>query len=234
MRKRHAFLLLAVLAAGCASAPDKSLQSGFLPDYSQLKERDCAEKTITGEARAPGTCFTWATPTLAPHSFNAIILERLAFFPEPKPTEYVSQETLDRIRNYVDSKMRAEIGKRITLVNTPGPGVVRMRWAITAASAETRSLKFYQYIPVALVVTAATAAVQGGLPKDAKVAFETEITDSLTRQPIWLTLRTGTGERIKAVASGEKKLDPDHLKKLFDAWSEDGATAMAYYFKPKP
>jgi len=219
-----------VLAAGCASTPDKSLESGFLPGYSQLKEKDCV-----GAARIqnPGTCYMWDDPRLTPQNYNAVILERLAFFPEPKPNEYVTQETLDKIHNYMDNRLREELGKSVNLVNTPGPGVVRIRWAITAASAETRSLAIYQYIPVALVVTAAVAVAEGGLPKDAKIAFEIEVTDSLTRQPLFLTLRTGTGERIKEVKSGERQINPDNLKKLFDAWSEGAGAGITHYIKAK-
>lgn len=235
MNARPSYLFLGlsavVLAAGCASSPpDKTLESGFLTSYSQLRERDCV-----GAARIQnaGTCYIWDDPRLTPQNYNAVILERLAFFPEPKPNEYVTLETLDKIRNYMDNRLREEMGKQVNLVNTPGPGVVRIRWAITAASAETRSLEVYQYIPVALVATAAVAVAEGGLPKDAKIAFEAEVTDSLTRQPLFLTLRTGTGQRIQEVKSGQRQINPDNLKKLFDAWSEGVGAGITHYIKAK-
>jgi Protein of unknown function (DUF3313) len=218
-----------LLVAGCASKPaPKESESGYLADYSQLRQADCL-----GAGKAGGTCYAWTSPRFTPENYNAIILERLDFFPDPKPTPEVSQETLDKIRSYIDSKVRESIGEHIRIVNTPGPGVVRMRWAVTAVGSESEGLAFYQFVPAALVITAAKAAVEGGLPRTTRIAFEIELTDSVTREPLGLSIRGGSGERLKSYREGERKVDPNALKKLFDTWAEGGAAGLTKYIKAK-
>jgi hypothetical protein len=172
------------------------LQSGFLTDYSQLRKQECPG--------GQGNCWNWIDPRLNPQNYDAVIVESLQFVPPPKPTAEVSQETLDRLQKFVDTRFREIIGERVRIVEVPGPGVVRFRWALTAVGSESENLAPYQYIPAALVITGARAAVQGGLPQDARVAFEIEATDSMTNQVLGLQLRTGTGERLDSYRAGER------------------------------
>ena len=217
-----------LLAAGCSSTPKNEAESGYLPDYSKLTKQECV-----GAGKAGGECFSHRSPRLTPENYNALLLERLDFFPDPKPTAEVSQETLDRIRNYMDGTMRKKLGERLRLVNTPGPGVVRVRWAITAVGSESESLAVYQYIPAGLAITGAKAAVEGGLPRDTRIALEIEMTDSVTKEPLWLGMRVGTGERLKSYRESERKVDPDALKKLFDTWADGAAAQLTDYIKAK-
>lgn len=96
-----------------------------------------------------------------------------------------------------------------------------------------RGARVYQYVPIGLVITAGKAAVEGGLPRDTRVAFEVEVTDSVTKEPLWLSMRGGSGERLKDYREGQRKVDPDALKKLFDTWAEGGAAAMTKYIHAK-
>src|SRR5690606_5374049 len=107
------------------------------------------------------------------------------------------------IRQELDQSLRKKMGQKVRIVDQAGPGVAHVRVAITAVGSETRSLKAYQFIPVAFAVTGAKAAVQGGLPQDARVAIESQVTDSVSGELLYAAVRGGTGERITDAAQGQ-------------------------------
>ena len=109
----------------------------------------------------------------------AVMIDRLQYFPEPQPDSIVPGDTLSQIRDFADAELHAKLGAKVMVVNEPGPGVARVKVAITAVSAEKRDLKAYQYIPIALVLTLSKWAITGR-PDDSTVAFEGEVTDSVT------------------------------------------------------
>ncbi len=81
-------VLLAVILGACATRTASVNQtggSGFLRDYYDLQEtRDTQGKTIRA----------WVSPKLTPANYDAILLDPLVFYPEPRPSEQVSAETL--------------------------------------------------------------------------------------------------------------------------------------------
>ena len=136
---------LGVMLCLAVVAPVLAQDAGFLKDYSQLEMK----KDAKGVERK-----VWINPKLTPQNYQKIIIEPIAFFPAPNPTEQVSMGALDEIRAYIDSGVRKAVAASLPVVSEDGPGVIRFRWAITAASVD-KSLKAYQLIPLALIVTAA-------------------------------------------------------------------------------
>jgi len=160
-------------------------------------------------------------------------LDSIAYYPEPKPTEDVSMETLTQIRNAMDQSLRHKIGQQVRLVDRAGPGVAHIRIAITAVGAERQALKAYQYIPVALVLTGAKAALEGGMPRDASIAIETHVTDSMSGQLLYAAVRGGTGERVKDATQGQGGVQLSNLQPLIDQWSTGAASQVRKYVKGK-
>lgn len=213
---------VALLVAGCASTPVH--HSGFLSDYSKLKEQ---------EAIAGGKAMVFLSPDFTPQRYNALIIEPVQFYPEPQPSAGVSMETLNQIQNYTTQTLRQKFGQKVRLVDSPGPGVVRWRIAFTAVGDEKRELKPYQYVPVALIVTGAKAAAQGGLPHDATIALENEAVDSVTKQPLYMAVRGGTGERVKEDAEGKFQVSLESLKPLIDNWTDHAAKDINKFIRAK-
>jgi len=211
---------------GCASAPYEGPRSGFLTDneYSMLKKE---------QAPGGGDRYVHLSESFTPANYHALLLEPLQYFPAPEPSNDVTMDALMQIRDYADKSLRQKLGQRVRLVEQPGPGVARERIALTAVGIETRSLKAYQYIPIALVVTGAKAAAQGGLPKDSNVALENEVTDSMTREPLLVAVRGGTGERIEGDAQGMKTVTLEDFKPLIDKWSDAAAVDVTRYIQAK-
>jgi len=146
-------------------------------------------------------------------------LDPVVFYPDPKPTDDVSMQTLTQIRNAVDQSLRSKIGQQVQLVDRAGPGVARMRVAITAVGAESEALKAYQYIPIALVLTGAKVALDGGRPREAAVAVETHVMDSQSGDLLYAAVRGGTGERISKADDGQGGVQLSQLRPLVDAWT---------------
>ncbi|MCC2594980.1 DUF3313 domain-containing protein [Pusillimonas sp. MFBS29] len=222
---RNIFLSIstATLVAGCATSTTPK-ESGFLPDYSRLQKMSAPD----GSAR-----LAYVNPAFTPARYNAIKLDHVVYYPEPQATENVSKETLTQIRQEVDQALRNKMGQKVRIVEQAGPGVAHVSVAITAVASETRSLKAYQFIPVAFAVTGAKAAMQGGLPTDATVAIESKVTDSVSGELLYAAVRGGTGERITDSAQGQGGVRLANLQPLLDAWTTGAANAIQQYVKAK-
>ncbi|ERO65792.1 hypothetical protein P308_17370 [Pseudomonas piscis] len=123
-------LCLATLAmAGCSSnEPRPEDYSGFLSDYSLLKE-----------AKSPSgvQVMRWIDPKLKLDQYRSVYIEPTQFHPQPQPTVKIPQSTLTGITRYYDEALKRELGKSMPLATGPGPGVVVVRAAITAVSSKT-------------------------------------------------------------------------------------------------
>ena len=216
----------ALTLAACATPPYDGPRSGFLPDsdYSKLKKQP---------APGGGDRYVYVSDTFEPYNYGALIVEHLQFYPEPQPSDHVTLETLNQIRSYADLAVRTKLGQKVKLVDQAGPGVARLRLGITAVGEKQRPLKPYQYVPVALVITGGVALAQGGRPHDATIAFESELTNSVSKQPLLVVVRGGTGERVQSNEQDQHVVTLDDLKPLIDAWTDAAAVEVTNYIQGK-
>ena len=200
--KPTSFLLGAMLVM-VTIAPVLAQDTGFLKDYSQLEMR----KDAKGVERK-----IWINPKLRPQNYQKIIIEPITFFPAPSPTEQVSMGALDEIRAYIDSGVRKAVEASMPVVSTDGPGVIRFRWAITASSVD-KSLKAYQLIPFALIVTAAKRGT-GIAAYDVKLMVEGEWLDSVSGEVLARAVRVAKGVEVK----GDTPLTLKVVQPQLDSW----------------
>ena len=224
LANRACGVLLAVALGACATGSDvkQSEGSGFLRDYSDLQEtKDTLGRTIR----------VWVSPKLTPANYNAILLDPIFFYPEPRPTEQVSAEALRQIITYSNETFQRTIGQRFRVVDRAGPGVLQIRAALTAVAAQGAGLKPYQYVPIAFVATMATSAATGA-PQQAVIVFEVEGTDSVTGELLAMRVRVGTGERL-ARTGGQQVVTLDSVKPLVDELAGVAFPELATHVKPK-
>ena len=155
------------------------------------------------------------------------------YYPEPQASADVSMDTLTQIRKELDQSLRQKLGAKIKLVDSAGPGVAQVRIAITAVGVETRTLKAYQFVPIALALTGAKAVAQGGLPRDATIAVESHVTDSVSGELLYAGVRGGTGERVLDASQGRGGVQLASLQPMIDAWTTAVADAVQQYVKEK-
>ena len=203
-------LCLASLAiAGCASKvtqPDE--YSGFLSDYSQLKE-----------AKSPSGAevMRWVDPKLDLSRYHAVYVEPTQFYPKPQATEKIPQSTLNGINTYYNQALKRELEKSLPLANAPGPGVIVVRAAITAVSSKTEALAPYEYIPVALVVAAVSTGT-GHRDQETTLGTEAQFLDGANGKVLAQVVRKGTG---KPLSNEAQVMKADDVKSVIDGWASD-------------
>ena len=219
---RASVIVLALMLGACATQSHVVEDSGFLRDYSNLREtKDAQGRTIRA----------WVSPKLTPANYDAILLDPLVFYPEPRPSPQVSAETLHQMLAYSNDTYKRALSQRFRVVDRAGPGVLRIRVAFCGVAAQAEGLKPYQYVPIALVATMAARAATG-TPQRAFIEVETEGTDSVTGELLGMRVRVGTGERLAQV-TGQQVITLDTVKPLLDELAAGAFPELARYVKPK-
>ncbi|UZE14849.1 DUF3313 domain-containing protein [Pseudomonas sp. B21-053] len=194
---------------GCSSKvvePDQ--YSGFLKDYSQLKE-----------AKSPSGAevMRWMDPKLKIDKFTSVYIEPTQLYPKPQATVKIPQATLNGITGYYDQALKRELGKSLPLAAGPGPGVIVVRAAITAVSSKTEGLKPYEVIPIALVAAAVSTA-SGIRDQETTLATEAVFLDGDNNSVVAQVVRKGTG---KPLENDTQVMKADDVKSVIDGWASD-------------
>ena len=191
--------LAGILAlTGCAAKvaqPDQ--YSGFLKDYSSLKETTSA----SGKPE-----LRWIDPNFNPANYDNIVYHPVTYYPVPKPTTQVGEKALQDILNYTNKELKQAISERKPLATTAGK-----------RSSSKEGLQFYEVIPVAMIV-AGTQAATGHRTMDTNLYFEAEVIDASTNKPVIKVVRKGEG---KTLANENTPLTVDTLKQVIDDMAVD-------------
>ncbi|MEB2645978.1 DUF3313 domain-containing protein [Pseudomonas canadensis] len=195
--------------AGCASKitqPDE--YSGFLSDYSQLKE-----------AKSPSGAevMRWVDPQLDLNRYSAVYIEPTQFYPKPQATAKIPDGTLRGINNYFNQALKRELVKSLPLAEGPGPGVIVVRAAITAVSSKTEGLKPYEFVPVALVAAAVSTGT-GIRDQETTLGTEAQFLDGASGKVLAQVVRKGTG---KPLANDSQVMKAEDVKGVIDGWASD-------------
>lgn len=198
-----------IAIAGCASKvtqPDE--YSGFLSDYSQLKE-----------AKSPSgvEVMRWVDPQLDLSRYTAVYIEPTQFYPKPQATTKIPDSTLNGINTYFNQALKRELGKSLPLANGPGPGVMVVRAAITAVSSKTEGLKPYEFVPVALVAAAVSTGT-GIRDQETTLGTEAQFLDGASGKVLAQVVRKGTG---KPLSNDSQVMKADDVKGVIDGWASD-------------
>ncbi|MCP2052994.1 UNVERIFIED_ORG: hypothetical protein J3D59_002854 [Pseudomonas fluorescens] len=213
-------LCVAIAMVGCASKvtqPDE--YSGFLSDYSQLKE-----------AKSPSgvEVMRWVDPDLKLNTYTAVFIEPTQFYPKPQATAKIPESTLNGINTYYNQALKRELAKSLPLANAPGPGVIVVRAAITAVSSKTESLKPYEYVPVALVAAAVSTGT-GIRDQETTLGTEAQFLDGGSAKVIAQVVRKGTG---KPLSNDSQVMKADDVKSVIDGWASDLHQSFVKLKKP--
>ncbi|SFB53291.1 Protein of unknown function [Pseudomonas sp. NFIX10] len=201
--------IASLVLAGCSSKvtqPDE--YSGFLGDYSRLKE----EKSPSG-----AEVMRWVDPKIDLNKYTSLYIEPTQLYPKPQPTVKIPQATLSGITAYYDQALMREAGKSLPLATVPGPGVLVIRAAITAVSSKTEGLKPYEVVPIALVAAAVSTA-SGIRDQETTLGTEAVFLDGGNNAVVAQVVRKGTG---KPLSNESQVMKPDDVKGVIDGWASD-------------
>lgn len=203
-----------LLLGGCTSKViEKEQYSGYLSSYDNLQE----VATPSG-----GTAMRWVSPSWNPDAYNTIAFERLELYPAPKPNERVNQQTLDDIRNYMNTKVKATLGQNYRVVSRSsavpkGSKTLIMRAAITGVSASNEGMKWYEVVPIAAVV-GATQAATGHRDQDTELYIEAELIDEKNNQTVVRVVRKVFGKQL---SNESQKITAQDFKAAIDKLNAD-------------
>ncbi|MFD1803209.1 DUF3313 domain-containing protein [Mixta tenebrionis] len=202
-------VVLVALLAGCSSkVAEKNQYSGFLDDYSVLKP----VKTAQGQQT-----LRWVSPAWHQNNYRSAYFAPVVYYPTPAPNRRVSAVTLEEIRSYTQQQLKNAVGQKFTLLPQPQQGSLIVKAAITAVTAENKSVQFYEVVPVAAVV-ASTMAATGHRSQNAVLFLEAEVIDATTQQPVIRVVRKGYG---KSVSDSSAPITAAEVKQAIDEMVAD-------------
>ena len=204
---------LTFVASGAVA--DDMPSSGFLPASMESK----LQQVELSDGRK---AMRWISPEFTKANYDAIMVDRVIYYPAPNPGPQVSSSALENIADYLTEALRKHLGASVKVVDNAGPRVLRMQPAITAVLVDKEGLSVKDVVPVHLLFSAVKAAT-GNMAEEVTAMVEVRITDSMTRDDRAAVKMHVEGEKLK----GEKdQLTVDDFKKALDKRAEVGANAV--------
>lgn len=195
-----------IFGSGCATAP-KVQQSGFLSDYSKLQP-----------GPKGGAALVYIKPEVNWASYNKVIIEpAVVWYSEHADYKGIKPIELMALTDYFNEAIVKNLEGAYSIVGTPGPGVLRIRVAITNVVPTNPAMDALTgTVPQARLISGISKVTTGTSLFVGEASTEIEIRDSQTNQVL--------AEAVDRRA-GEKK-----FLEVKDKWT-DAKEAMDYWAK---
>lgn len=199
-------VVLFLVLAGCAASGMKDVrQSGFLGDYSQLKPG--ADDQAALVYFKPGVDFK---------GYDKLMFERVVvLLSSEAESQQVDPAILKEMTDYYQNSLFEAVKNDYQIVDTPGPGVMRVRVAITELHPSSPvSNTLSTIVPVGIVVAGATKAVSDENLGTGEAGTEFELLDAVSGERLAAAVDRRQGG--KGVFRGKW----DDTKDAFDYWAK--------------
>jgi len=201
-------LTISLALAACAitrQSPSEPEKSGFLGDYSQLREGE------EGEAQ-----LVYLNPDANWAHYDAVLIDSVTLWRDTDAEELPAEEA-QMLTDALYAALHEQLSQDYRIADEPGPGVMRLRVAITevkGASVVTNTVT--SVIPQFRLLTTLGGMAAGTAKLVGTAGVEAELTDSVSGE----RLVAGVDERwgTKAVRGGIGKWSD--AKQAFDYWAE--------------
>jgi hypothetical protein len=179
------------LVAGCATTKQaRNVEtSGFLGDYSKLHQGAKGEALLV--YRNPSADFS---------KYDKVLLEYVTIWKSPDSSlEKVPHAELRRLSLDLYSQVKRKLEEDYELVDQPGPGVMRLRLALTEAGKSNVALDIFSTIvPQARILSAGKSMATGTESFVGGAAGEAELTDADTGEILFAAVdRRAGGKSFK-------------------------------------
>ena len=198
--KLAGYLFLTVSLWGCTSHQARSVKpSGFLGDYSQLRE---------GKGDQALLVYTNPEINTMCKNYTKIYLESVTLWAkDDSDLADVSKEEQQALTDYFYKSVATALKEDYTLVNTAGSDVMRIRLALTDAEGSWWIPDtITSLMPMAIGISALKRITLGAGSFVANVTVEAQIEDSITREPL--------------VSIVDKRIGGKGWVKKFDSWGK--------------
>ena len=186
------FILCCVLLAGCQSS--KTAHSGFLGDYSGLR----ASSEYKG-------AMVYKHPRLTLKDYDKFMIDPIIvhFAPNAKGTA-MDPSKVKQLTDYAAEQLRESLSKRYRVVSTAGPGVLRLRVALTDIKKTIPAMNIHPG-------TKLSGVGIGG------ASMEAEAIDSQSLERVLAVVDSQKGN-VMSIGAGLKPLG--HAKQVISKWVE--------------
>lgn len=195
-----------LLLSGCAAGGMQEVKpSGFLGDYSQMHNG--------GGDRA---ALYYFKPGLNLKPYNRLMFERVVvMLSDDAEYRAVDPDTLKELADYYQQAILAAVRDGYEIVDQPGPGVLRVRVAITGLKpSRPVSNTLSTIIPVGMVVAGATKAVSGENLGTGEAATEFELLDAQSGERLAAAVDRRQGGKMVFRGKWED------TREAFDFWAQ--------------
>ena len=204
-----ASLIVLMLGVGaCAkSRQTRSVEThGFLGDYSQLRKGEGKEAQLI-----------YINPSADWRDYDAVMIDSVTLWRTSK-TSKLSAEDAQMLTDHFYAALREELAKDYRIADQPGPGVMRLRVAVT----EAKGAKVLGNAVTSIYLPAKAASTIVGVATDTQVwvgaaTLEGEIRDSMSNVRLMAAVDERAGTKNPMV--GLKKWS--QVKRVFEVWSEN-------------
>ena len=196
MRKGLNVLLVfaAILVLCCTTAQarmDVKEYSGFLGDYSQLKPGpDGGAKLLFLKE---GVDFS---------KYDKIMLDQVVFYFSPNAkNKEVNPEQMKELADLFHKAVFEALGSAYPLVDQPGPGVMRVRVAITDIDLPNRALNTVTtVVPIGLAISFVKKGATGKGSFVGEISMEMEVLESVTNERLAAAADRQAGGKIDSMS----------------------------------
>lgn len=208
MKSLIAVAAAALLATGAAVAQDKAAApqySGFLEDYAGLQPAPDREGVLSKLNRAVD---------LKP--YTRVTLDPVEVWPNPS-AEYKGErpDVMKRLADGMATAFRRALEPQYQVVDAPGPGVLRVRLAITGVTPVKPSLTATDFLPIKALFNIARSAT-GNDPRVIEMSGEMEVLDAAGTR-VLAAVATRKGDQ--SLAQGEQ-VTWAHVEAICDYWGK--------------
>lgn len=206
MKRFFGLCAVVALLAGCAAGGMTNVkQSGFLGDYSQLK--------AGGDDRA---ALLYMKPGVNFKQYDAVMFERVTVYLSPEAqSREIDPAMLKELTDYYQNALINAIKDGYKMVDQPGPGVLRVRVAITDVKPSSPVANTLStIIPVGIVASGATKAVSGDNLGTGEAATEMELLDAQSGERLAAAVDRRQGGKMVFRGTWED------TRQAFDFWAK--------------
>ena len=209
---------LALVVVGCGTTyQTRSVEkSGFLGDYSQLQKGtgDQAQLVFI-DSKA-----NWAT-------YHSVMIDSVVVRAEPGRKSLmrkVSEDDLQMLADYLHTAMRDQLEKDYKIVDSPGPGVMRIRPAITEAKGSKVALDLISNaLPPAIAMSTVKRLATGTHSFVGEAGVEVEVLDTQTTKRLAAAVDRRAGRKVLRGKLGTW----NDVKAAYDHWANRLRVALA-------
>lgn len=210
-------ILAAAMLVSCTSTSQmrKTKTTGFLGDYSTL------QKGQKGEAQ-----LIYIKPDVRWTDYGKMAIDPITVYAIPgNPLDKLSKEQLNALVGYLHTSLREQLSQDYQIVDEAGPGVLRLRVALTEAGAGRPVMGVLSsVVPVSVALSVLKTTATGSGTGTGSARVEMELLDAQTRQRLAAAVDAQAGNKRDFFGNFNKW---DDAKDAFDGWSLKMRTRLA-------